>query len=51
MKNYQRTKANVVIVIVRPIVVDVRQTAIVRVAANETIAVLESVLKSVINIH
>lgn len=34
MKDYQRTEANVVIVIVRPIVVDIRQTTIVRIATN-----------------
>jgi len=41
MRNYQRTKTNVVIAIVRPIVVDVSKTTVVGVTTDQAVIVLE----------
>lgn len=41
MKDYQRTEPNVVIVIVRPVVVDVGKTTIVGITTDQTVVILE----------
>ena len=41
MRNYKRTKTNVVIAIVTPIVVNVGKTTVVGIAANQTVIILE----------
>ena len=41
MRNYQRTKTNVVIAIIRPVVVDIGKTTVVGVTTNQPVVVLE----------
>ena len=44
MRNYQRTKTNVVIAIAVPVVVDIGKTTVVRVTTDQAVIVLESML-------
>ena len=46
MRNYLKTKSDVVVVIVSPIVVDVGQTTVVQITTDQPVIALESMLAS-----